>query len=217
MTPYEHKVQYYETDGMGIVHHSNYIRWFEEARVDLLEQLGYGYDRIESEGFSSPVLEVSCKYKTMARFGDTVRIYAEVSDYNGVRLSLHYEVRDAQTNDLRCIRECVQRAGLKRKLCAVQRAFEKYHSILPRHILRREEASVRCAGSNAESFCSSDRLAVVCGFRHVCEGSLGVNHSAVQRITHSVSTIQHHNKISPGNRLSRIKQMIAPALNDPRH
>ena len=119
--------------------------------------------------------------------------------------------------NLRCIRECVQRAGLKRKLCAVQRAFEKYHSILPRHILRREEASVRCAGSNAESFCSSDRLAVVCGFRHVCEGSLGVNHSAVQRITHSVSTIQHHNKISPGNRLSRIKQMIAPALNDPRH
>ena len=44
MVPYDHKVQYYETDGMGIVHHSNYIRWFEEARVDLLEQLGFGYD-----------------------------------------------------------------------------------------------------------------------------------------------------------------------------
>ena len=43
MVPYDHKVQYYETDGMGIVHHSNYIRWFEEARVDLLEQLGFGY------------------------------------------------------------------------------------------------------------------------------------------------------------------------------
>ena len=105
MTPCEHKVQYYETDGMGIVHHSNYIRWFEEARVDLLEQLGYGYDRIESEGFSSPVLEVSCKYKTMARFGDTVLIHADISDYNGVRLSLHYEVRDTQTNDLRCVGE----------------------------------------------------------------------------------------------------------------
>ena len=61
MTPCEHKVQYYETDGMGIVHHSNYIRWFEEARVDLLEKLGYGYDRIEAEGFSSPVLEVACQ------------------------------------------------------------------------------------------------------------------------------------------------------------
>ena len=43
MVHYDHKVQYYETDGMGIVHHSNYIRWFEEARVDLLEQLGFGY------------------------------------------------------------------------------------------------------------------------------------------------------------------------------
>ena len=102
MTPYEHKVQYYETDGMGIVHHSNYIRWFEEARVALLEQLGYGYDRIEAEGFSSPVLEVACKYKTMARFGDTVLISAHISDYNGVRLTLHYEVRVAQSEELRC-------------------------------------------------------------------------------------------------------------------
>ena len=101
MTPYEHKVQYYETDGMGIVHHSNYIRWFEEARVALLEQLGYGYDRIEAEGFSSPVLEVVCQYKTMARFGDTVLIDASVSEYNGVRLALHYTVRDAQTGALR--------------------------------------------------------------------------------------------------------------------
>ena len=70
MIPYEHKVQYYETDGMGIVHHSNYIRWFEEARVDLLEQLGFGYDRIEAEGYSGPVLEVACQYKTMSRFGN---------------------------------------------------------------------------------------------------------------------------------------------------
>ncbi|MFQ9127202.1 MAG: acyl-CoA thioesterase [Butyricicoccaceae bacterium] len=71
MNPCEHKVQYYETDGMGIVHHSNYIRWFEEARVDLLEQLGFGYDRIEAEGYSGPVLEVACQYKTMSRFGET--------------------------------------------------------------------------------------------------------------------------------------------------
>ena len=102
MTPCEHKVQYYETDGMGIVHHSNYIRWFEEARVGLLEQLGFGYDRIEAEGFSSPVLEVTCQYKTMARFGDTVRIDAAIVEYTGVRPALHYEVRDAQTNTLRC-------------------------------------------------------------------------------------------------------------------
>lgn len=102
MTPYEHKVQYYETDGMGIVHHSNYVRWFEEARVDLLEQLGFGYDRIESEGFDSPVLEVTCQYKTMARFGDTVLVLAKVTEYNGVRMAIRYEIRDKQTNVLRC-------------------------------------------------------------------------------------------------------------------
>ncbi|MDO5141826.1 MAG: thioesterase family protein [Eubacteriales bacterium] len=105
MTPYEHKVQYYETDGMGIVHHSNYIRWFEEARVALLEQLGYGYDRIEAEGFSSPVLEVHCRYKAMARFGDTVQIAAQITAYNGVRMTVQYEVRDAQTAALCCTGE----------------------------------------------------------------------------------------------------------------
>ena len=43
---YRHKVQYYETDQMRVVHHSNYIRWFEEARVNLMEQMGMGYDRM---------------------------------------------------------------------------------------------------------------------------------------------------------------------------
>ena len=44
--PYKHLVQYYETDQMGIVHHSNYIRWFEEARSYLLEENGFGYDTL---------------------------------------------------------------------------------------------------------------------------------------------------------------------------
>ena len=48
--PYEHKVHYYETDKMGVVHHSNYIRWMEEARVDMMEKSGFGYKRLEEEG-----------------------------------------------------------------------------------------------------------------------------------------------------------------------
>ena len=44
---YEHKTQYYETDQMGIIHHSNYIRWFEEARMDMMEQMGMGYAEME--------------------------------------------------------------------------------------------------------------------------------------------------------------------------
>ena len=52
---YEHRTQYYETDQMGIIHHSNYIRWFEEARTDLMRQMGIGYDEMEGQGIISPV------------------------------------------------------------------------------------------------------------------------------------------------------------------
>ena len=62
---YEHKVQYYETDQMKIVHHSNYIRWFEEARTAWMEEGGFGYAKMEEAGIISPVLEVDAKYKSM--------------------------------------------------------------------------------------------------------------------------------------------------------
>ena len=55
MKLYEHTVQYYETDKMGIVHHSNYIRWMEEARIDFLDRIGWNYKVMEDEGIISPV------------------------------------------------------------------------------------------------------------------------------------------------------------------
>ena len=71
---YQHKVQYYETDKMGITHHSNYIRWMEEARVDYMAQLGYPYDRLEREGIGSPVLEAHCNYKHSTTYPDVIKI-----------------------------------------------------------------------------------------------------------------------------------------------
>ena len=56
--PYEHNVKYYETDQMGIVHHSNYIRWMEEARMDLMDQMGFSYKQMEDQEIISPVLSV---------------------------------------------------------------------------------------------------------------------------------------------------------------
>lgn len=55
MTAYHHLVQYYETDRMGITHHSNYIRWMEEARVHFLAEIGWPYDKLEEAGIISPV------------------------------------------------------------------------------------------------------------------------------------------------------------------
>ena len=102
MTPYEHKVQYYETDGMGIVHHSNYIRWFEEARIHLMEVLRFPYQELEAGGIVSPVLHAEADYRTMARFGETVVIETRVEQYTGTRIAFSYAVRDKATGALRC-------------------------------------------------------------------------------------------------------------------
>lgn len=99
--PYCRRAQYYETDQMGIVHHSNYIRWMEEARLDFLEQLGWGYQKLEDDGLLIPVTEVSCSYKSPVRFGETVRIDVRVSAYQGVRLTLEYRITDPGTGKLR--------------------------------------------------------------------------------------------------------------------
>ena len=95
--PYKHLVQYYETDQMGIVHHSNYIRWFEEARSYILEENGFGYKKMEELGIISPVLSVNARYKSMTHYYDTVIINVKVVKYNGVKITLEYSVVDEKT------------------------------------------------------------------------------------------------------------------------
>ena len=93
MTPYIHKVQYYETDKMGITHHANYVRWMEEARVALLEEIGWGYDKLEALGIQSPVTGVECSYKAPTTFGDLVEIQVRVEEYRHVQLVIGYTMR----------------------------------------------------------------------------------------------------------------------------
>ena len=100
--PYYHNAKYYETDQMAIVHHSNYIRWFEEARIDWLEQVGIPYDAMEARGIIIPVIGVSAEYKSMTKFKETVRIELTLEQYNSVRFSASYRVYNHETNQLRC-------------------------------------------------------------------------------------------------------------------
>ena len=102
MEPYSHKVQYYETDQMGIVHHSNYIRWFEEARMDYMQQLGIGYDEIEKKGIICPVLSVEAQYLRMVRFGESVTIHTKIRKYNGIKLTISYDIYDDKTKMIHC-------------------------------------------------------------------------------------------------------------------
>lgn len=93
MNPHQHKVQYYETDKMGIVHHSNYIRWMEEARVHFLDQIGWNYKKLEDNGIISPVTAVECKYKVSTFFADVITISVWVEEFKGVKLKLRYEMK----------------------------------------------------------------------------------------------------------------------------
>lgn len=99
--PYEHHAKYYETDQMGIIHHSNYIRWMEEARMDLMEQIGMTYKQMEAMEIVSPVLAVSCEYVSMVHFDDTVVIETKIIKYNGVKMELEYRMTDKETGELR--------------------------------------------------------------------------------------------------------------------
>ncbi|MBE6246010.1 MAG: acyl-CoA thioesterase [Bacteroidales bacterium] len=72
------EVRYYETDLMGIVHHSNYIRYFEYGRIKMLEEIGLPISEIEGRGVMLPVVSTFCTYKTPSRMGETLRIISSV-------------------------------------------------------------------------------------------------------------------------------------------
>ena len=99
MEEYIRKVHYHETDKMGITHHSNYIKWMEEARIDFLDQVGYGYARLEREGISSPVTGIEGEYKHPTTFDDAVSIQVEVEEFKGVRLVIRYTMTNRATGE----------------------------------------------------------------------------------------------------------------------
>ncbi|MCM1507154.1 MAG: acyl-CoA thioesterase [Ruminococcus flavefaciens] len=100
--PYERKVYYYETDKMGIVHHSNYIRIFEESRMHFLQQAGMPYEKIEEAGLLVPILSVKCFYRKPLTFDEPFAVYPEITKFNGVMLNIDYKIFSRKTGEL-CI------------------------------------------------------------------------------------------------------------------
>ena len=89
----KHKVQYYETDMMGVAHHANYIHWMEEARIDFMDRIGFPYKRMEAEGVLSPVKSLQVSYLKPCTFGDEVEITVGVKEFNGVVITITYDMR----------------------------------------------------------------------------------------------------------------------------
>ena len=100
--PYRRKVQFYETDGMGIVYHGNYIHWMEEAHTDFMEQLGCGYETLVDAGIDIALTDVSCHNRSMTRFGEHVDVFLSITALSPARLALAYRMVDVETGTLRC-------------------------------------------------------------------------------------------------------------------
>lgn len=97
---YTRKVYYYETDRMQIVHHSNYIRWFEEARVFFFDQIGLKYSDLEKMGLWLPLVDSHCNYKSALKYDERFYIDAKLAEYNGCKMKLEYTVYKSDKKEI---------------------------------------------------------------------------------------------------------------------
>ena len=92
---YQHYVQYYETDKMGVTHHSNYIRFMEEARVEFFKGIGLDYFEFEKKGFISPVVGLNnIRYKRPSTAGDTLDIDVAIKEIGSVTFTIQYIMKN---------------------------------------------------------------------------------------------------------------------------
>ena len=103
IVPYEHHTKYHETDQQGIIHHSNYVKWMEDARMNLMEQLGLGYKQMETMEIMSPVLSMSVEFRSVVKFDDTVVIDTQLIAYDGYKMEIAYRIYDKKTGEDRAI------------------------------------------------------------------------------------------------------------------
>ncbi len=91
------RVRYAETDAMGIVHHSNYIIWFEVGRTELMATRGYTYAEFEKKGYYLVVSEVGARYARPARYGEDIILRTYVSEVKTRAVRFEYEILEAES------------------------------------------------------------------------------------------------------------------------
>lgn len=91
---YEREINYYETDKMAVVHHSNYAKYLEECRIKMLQHYNMPMEMFEEMGYMIPVLELHGEFKESIRFGETIKIVAKVEKVTPLRFYFDYIIYD---------------------------------------------------------------------------------------------------------------------------
>lgn len=91
--------RYAETDQMGIIHHSVYAIWYEQARTEFFNEIGFRYDEVEKNGVMTPLIELSCEYKRPAYYNQEVEVRTKIIKLTPVKFILEYDIYN-QENQL---------------------------------------------------------------------------------------------------------------------
>ena len=94
------RVEYHHTDQMGIVHHSNYVKFFEVARTEWLRASGLTYAEMERRGVMMPIVDVAVKYRNPALYDELISVTAYVDEPPMARMTFRYEVRGEDGRDI---------------------------------------------------------------------------------------------------------------------
>ena len=94
----EHHVNFYDTDAMAVVHHSNYIRWFETGRVAYLRKYGITLGEMMEDGYVFPITEVRAKYVSPGRFDDDICIETRPKALTKAKMAFQYRVLNVFTH-----------------------------------------------------------------------------------------------------------------------
>ena len=94
------RVEYHHTDQMGIVHHSNYVKFFEVARTEWLRAAGLTYAEMERRGVMMPIVDVHVKYRMPAYYDEIIRVKVMVEQMPMARMTFNYEIHGEDGRDI---------------------------------------------------------------------------------------------------------------------
>ena len=88
-----YRVKFYDTDTMSVVHHSNYIRWFETGRVEFLRAIEIDLNEMMSDGILFPIVEIGAKFHAPAHFDDELEIETAPEALTKAKMQFSYKIR----------------------------------------------------------------------------------------------------------------------------
>lgn len=122
-----HRVNFYDTDAMAVVHHSNYIRWFEIGRVNFLREIGITLDEMMNDGYVFPITEVQCKYISSGKFDDILRIETTPIALTKVKMEFSYKIYRDTDNTL-LVEGFTQNVFTSKKTGHITRLPDKFYN-----------------------------------------------------------------------------------------